>query len=134
MSEKHAPSSHSHACYLVSLVLRATRMPHRHRTLVLPRFCPFRFMHGDKINEEGAAASGNPDQVPVKQPPPPMFSLGRHMCPGRELAKLEMLLFLKEFLTKFDYELVEGQSFKGVLPVNEPKDKLRVILKLKSAT
>lgn len=56
------------------------------------------------------------------------------MCPGRELAKLEMLLFLREFLTKFDYELVEGQSFRGVLPANGMKDKLRVILKLKSAT
>ncbi|CAN0222338.1 unnamed protein product [Hapterophycus canaliculatus] len=62
-----------------------------------------------------------------------MFGVGRHTCPGRELAKLEMLLFLKSFLTKFDYELVGGQSFKGVLPANGPKDKLRVILRTKTA-
>ena len=55
------------------------------------------------------------------------------MCPGRELAKLEMLMFLKEFLPKFDYDIVEGQSFKGVLPANGPQDKLRIILKLKAA-
>lgn len=61
-----------------------------------------------------------------------MFGLGRHMCPGRELAKLEMLMFLKAFLTKFDYELVEGQSLKGVLPSNGPTDKLRVVLTVKS--
>ena len=63
-----------------------------------------------------------------------MFGAGRHMCPGRELAKLEMVVFLKAFLTKFDYELVEGQSFKGQLPTNGPKDKLRVVLKPKAAS
>ena len=61
-----------------------------------------------------------------------MFGFGRHMCPGRELSKLEMLMFLRTFLTKFDYELVEGQSVKGVLPTNAPKDKLRAILKRKA--
>lgn len=61
-----------------------------------------------------------------------MFGLGRHACPGRELAKLEMLMFLRSFLAKFEYELVEGQSFEGVLPTNGPKDKLRVVLKAKS--
>lgn len=63
-----------------------------------------------------------------------MFGLGRNSCPGRELAKIEMLMFLKEFLTKFDYELVEGQSFQAVMPANGPEDKLRVTLRLKSAT
>ena len=92
-------------------------------------------MHGDKKkHSEGAAASANPGEVPAEQPRPPMFGLGRHSCPGRELAKLEMLMFLKEFLPKFDYELVEGQSFQGVLPANGPKDKLRVVLKSKPAT
>ena len=61
-----------------------------------------------------------------------MWGLGRHMCPGRELAKLEILMFLKAFLNKFDYELVKGQSFKGRMPTNGPKDKLRVVLKHKS--
>ncbi len=60
-----------------------------------------------------------------------MFGLGRHMCPGRELAKLEMITFLKAFLTKFDYELVEGQRFEGVLTSNGPTDKLRVVLKVR---
>lgn len=91
-------------------------------------------MHADKINDEAADASTSPGGVPAEQPPPPMFGLGRHICPGRELSKLEMLLFLKKFLTKFDYELVEGQSFKGVLPANGPKDQLRVVLKSKPAT
>lgn len=38
-----------------------------------------------------------------------MFGFGTHLCPGRELAKLEILLFLRAFLTRFDYDLVEGQ-------------------------
>eukprot|EP00903_Cladosiphon_okamuranus_P015051 g13924.t1 len=98
------------------------------------KFCPFRFLHGDNINDQGASSKTSPGEMPAEQPRPPMFGSGRHICPGRELAKLEMLLLLKEFLPKFDYQLVEGQSFQGVLPVNGPKDKLRVILKLKSAT
>lgn len=56
------------------------------------------------------------------------------MCPGRELAKLEMLLFLRAFLTTFDYELVEGQALKGQLPMNGPKDKLRLVLKPQAGT
>lgn len=95
------------------------------------RLCPFRFLHGDKTND---AASANPGAVAASHPPPPMFALGRHRYPGGELAKLEMLMFLKEFLPKFDYELVEGHSFQGVPTINEPKDKLRVILKPKPAT
>lgn len=31
------------------------------------------------------------------------------MCPGRELGKLEILIFLRVFLSKFDYDVVEGQ-------------------------
>lgn len=38
-----------------------------------------------------------------------MFGYGRHLCPGRDLAKLEMFLFLKTFLAEFDYRVVEGQ-------------------------
>lgn len=38
-----------------------------------------------------------------------MFGFGRHKCPGRELAQLETVLFLKTFLSKFDYRVVEGQ-------------------------
>lgn len=94
----------------------------------LIRFCPFRFLHGDRSKD---TASASPSGVAAEQPIPAMFGLGRHMCPGRELAKLEMIMFLKSFLTKFDYELVEGQSVKGVLPSNGPKDKLRVVLKPK---
>eukprot|EP00903_Cladosiphon_okamuranus_P015049 g13922.t1 len=96
------------------------------------KFCPFRFLHVDKINDS-PNPSPNREEMPAEQPRPPMFGLGRHSCPGRELAKLEMLLLLKEFLRKFDYQLVGGQSFQGVLPGNGPKDKLRVILTLKPA-
>ena len=42
-----------------------------------------------------------------------MFGYGKHLCPGRELAKLEMILFLKMFLRKFEYQLVEGQVFSS---------------------
>lgn len=44
-----------------------------------------------------------------EQPRPLMFGFGKHTCPGRELAKLEILTFLKAFLVKFDYDIVEGQ-------------------------
>lgn len=100
-----------------------------------PRFCPFRFIKGNKREDEGTtlAAPTSAGGEPEGQPRPEMWGFGMHMCPGRELAKLEMLLFLKAFLTKFDYELVEGQSLKGVLPANGPKDSLRVVLKVKGA-
>lgn len=90
-------------------------------------------MHGGKSKGDDNAAGNRPAGGSTEEPPPPMFGVGRHTCPGRELSKLEMLLFLKAFLTKFDYEVVEGQSFKGVLPGNGPKDRLRVILKTRSA-
>lgn len=45
----------------------------------------------------------------MEQLRPEIFGFGRHMCPGRELAKLEILLFLRTFLEKFDYELVDRQ-------------------------
>jgi len=99
--------------------------------MFLVRFCPFRFLHGDKSKGAGSAASASPAGGPAEQPIPPMFGVGRHMCPGRELAKLEMIMFLRVFLGQFDYEVVAGQSFKGVLPTNGPKDKLRVVLKPK---
>lgn len=68
------------------------------------RFCPFRFLHGDK-------SSSTPDDPAAtsEQQPPPMFGFGKHMCPGREVAKLEILVFLKVFLSNFDYEMVKGQ-------------------------
>lgn len=57
-----------------------------------------------------------------------MWGFGTHLCPGRELAKLDMLLFLLEaVLAKFDYELVEGQ------PTNGPKGRLRGILTANAA-
>lgn len=118
----------------------AVDLAHPARVLVYPprviasiRFCPFRFRHGDKSKGEDSAALDRPAGGSAEEPPPPMFGVGRHTCPGRELAKLEMLLFLKAFLSKFDYEVVEGQSFKGVLPANAPKDKLKVVLRMRSA-
>ena len=80
----------------------------------------------------GTAASTSPGGLSEEQPIPPMWGLGRHGCIGRELAKLEILMFLKAFLNKFDYELVKGQSFKGRMPTNGPKGKLLVVLKHKS--
>lgn len=47
-----------------------------------------------------------------EQPRPRMFGFGRHTCPGSELAKIEILLFFRTFLRKFDYRLVKGQVFR----------------------
>ncbi|CAM9850857.1 unnamed protein product [Ectocarpus sp. 8 AP-2014] len=96
------------------------------------KFCPFRFLHGDEKKDADSAASPVAGARSSGQPIPAMWGFGKHMCPGRELAKLEMVLFMKTFLTKFDFEVVEGQSFSGSLPANAPKDKLRVILKAKA--
>ncbi|CAM9890676.1 unnamed protein product [Ectocarpus sp. 8 AP-2014] len=98
------------------------------------KFCPFRFLHGDEKKDTDSAASPVAGARSSGQPIPAMWGFGKHMCPGRELAKLEMVLFMKTFLTKFDFEVVEGQSFSGSLPTNAPKDKLRVILKAKATT
>lgn len=85
---------------------------------VTARFCPFRFMHGDKpvsAEDDGLVdlSSGEDDNCAsvysAHQPRPEMFGFGKHMCPGREVAKLQILLFLKFFMSKFDYELVNGQ-------------------------
>lgn len=79
---------------------------------VLPsRFCPFRFFAGEKTKEESSSASTTSSVVPadIKQPPPLIFGFGKHTCPGRELAKLDILLFLRTFLSKFEYDVVEGQ-------------------------
>ena len=50
-----------------------------------------------------------PAKALKKQPRPQMFGFGKHMCPGKELAKLEIALFLKYFLSNYGYQLVEGQ-------------------------
>ena len=51
----------------------------------------------------------SPAEALKDQPRPQMFGFGKHMCPGKELAKLEIVLFLKFFLPKYGYQLVEGQ-------------------------
>ncbi|CAM9606502.1 unnamed protein product, partial [Sphacelaria rigidula] len=65
------------------------------------RFCPFRFLQGNNGGAERATTGKNPE--------PQMFGFGKHLCPGKELAKLEIILFFRNFLSEFDYELVEGQ-------------------------
>lgn len=79
---------------------------------VMSRFCPFRFIQGRQAEAERAATLGTADasfNTGMERLRPQMFGFGRHMCPGRELAKLEILLFLRTFLHKFDYDLVHGQ-------------------------
>ncbi|CAM9217969.1 unnamed protein product [Ectocarpus sp. 8 AP-2014] len=98
------------------------------------KFCPFRFLHGDEKKDADSAASPGTGARSPGQPIPPMWGFGKHMCPGRDLAKLEMVLFMKTFLAEFDFEVMEGQSFKSTLPTGGPKDKLRIILKAKPAT
>lgn len=63
------------------------------------------------MNKEASDLSMISNSAPTRkeQPSPLIFRYGRHMCPGRGLAKLEILLFLKEFLTKFEYNLVAEQ-------------------------
>lgn len=73
-------------------------------------------MQGRKAQRERAAMltnDGSPSATGMEQLRPQMFGFGRHMCPGRELAKLEILLFLRNFLHKFDYDLVDGQVSTG---------------------
>ena len=65
------------------------------------RFCPFRFFHENN--------STNGINGAHEQPLPPMWGFGRPMCPGRELAKLEILVFLRMFLSKFNYTVVACQ-------------------------
>lgn len=75
-------------------------------------------MHGDKLvsaeDEELVDLNNEEDDnhasvYSAQQPRPEMFGFGKHMCPGREVAKLQILLFLKFFMSTFDYELVNGQ-------------------------
>lgn len=78
--------------------------------LVYRSFCPFHFLHTDKSDKSDAEGGGPHQPAPaVDAPRPQMFGFGRHMCPGRELAKLEIILFLQNFLRTFDYRLIEGQ-------------------------
>lgn len=67
------------------------------------RFCPFRFLRGDKAENDGSNITSR------EQPRPEIWGFGKRMCPGRELAKLEILLFLQMFLPRFDYDVVKGQ-------------------------
>ncbi|CAN0564928.1 unnamed protein product, partial [Ectocarpus sp. 12 AP-2014] len=81
-----------------------------------PRFCPFRFLHGGEKKDTDSGASPVAGARSSGQPIPPMWGFGKHMCPGRELAKLEIVLFMKTFLTKFDFEVVEGQVRLVITP------------------
>ena len=55
----------------------------------------------------------SPGQELRDQPIPRMFGFGKHMCPGKELAKLEIVLFLKYFLSKYKYRMVGRQVRLG---------------------
>ncbi|CAB1106783.1 unnamed protein product [Ectocarpus sp. CCAP 1310/34] len=81
------------------------------------QFCPFRFLHGGEKKDTDSAASPGTGARRSGQPIPPMWGFGKHMCPGRELAKLEMILFMKTFLPKFDFEVVEGQVRLVTTPI-----------------
>ncbi|CAM9408191.1 unnamed protein product [Ascophyllum nodosum] len=94
------------------------------------KFCPFRFLQDEKY-VAGASLSNDamaPAKALKKQPRPQMFGFGKHMCPGKELAKLEIALFLKYFLSNYGYQLVEGQKLEGSMAGNSPKDGLRMVL------
>lgn len=114
---------------------RSTYSSHAHSHLVLyshsmsahRSVCPFRFLHGRGTQRTASdATSGDPDvstgasihgemscdrgkprESPA--PVPPVFGFGKHMCPGRELANLELVTVLRRFLTEFDFHIVEGQ-------------------------
>ena len=80
---------------------------------ITARFCPFRFFHRSKhggADEERLVGLSDDDNGPsAEQLRPELFGLGKHMRPGREVAKLQVLLFLKCFMSKLGYELVNGQ-------------------------
>lgn len=108
-------------CILLLYVRRKSevghsRSNHRRYAPVPSRFCPLRFLHrgtGDDADQEVSPSS---DHMPTNrgQERPQMFGFGKHMCPGRELAKLEILLFLRSFLPRFDYDLVERQVGRSI--------------------
>lgn len=82
-----------HTCFLSHCYFEVMRyidiIPHRTSAI---RFCPFRFLHGGD-----------------DQPRPSLFGFGRHICPGRELAKFEIVMFFKTFLRKYKYRLAKKQ-------------------------
>lgn len=105
--------------FRISPTVLFRRSPSTPLPLLLPRFCPFRFLHGKKTKSttDGTTDASPSDAMSTgskAQPRPLMFGFGRHKCPGNELAKLEIVLFMRTFLGKFDYHLVEGQVRPGV--------------------
>lgn len=78
-------------------------------SLSLARFCPFRFIHAHKRPDGVGDHDDSPALTETAQPRQLMFGYGKHICPGRELAKLEMIVFFKKFFNTFDYHIVERQ-------------------------
>lgn len=59
-----------------------------------------------------------------------MFGFGRHTCPGKELAKLEIIVFLEAFLAEFNYHVVEDQVSQDNDKKNRTSDALGTYVQL----
>jgi cytochrome P450 len=40
------------------------------------------------------------------------FSIGERQCPGQKFAMAEASIFFSHFLTKFDFEIAEGDEYQ----------------------
>ncbi|XP_022145397.1 beta-amyrin 11-oxidase-like, partial [Momordica charantia] len=59
------------------------------------------------------------------------FGLGNRLCPGRDLAKLEISIFLHYFLLHYKVERINPKCKLNYLPIPHPKDKcLAQVLKV----
>jgi len=68
-----------------------------------------------------------PDPVPSAVYPFLGWGAGRHPCSGMKAAKLEMKLILAMFLTRYEFDLVDGDGkFPDPLPVPNRNDTHRV--------
>lgn len=90
-------------------------------------------MHGSR----SSALYENPDRgcplrflssIGGEEPQPNMFGYGKHMCPGKFLAQVEILLLMKTFLCNFDFELAPNQDTSPSVPFCAPKSGLELKL------
>lgn len=74
--------------------------------------CPLRFLQHNKNR------SSKPEPLPE------LFGYGKHICPGRFLAQIQMALLMKAFLSRFEFSLVSKQDLRPNMPNMVPKSGL----------
>jgi len=83
--------------------------------------CPLRFFNTNKDQEKQQK----------EQFPPFIFGYGKHKCPGRYLAQIEMALAMKAFLCNFDFHVEPNQNTDAAPPFMKPKSGLKLKLTAK---